>query len=310
MIALKILLLCIGFVLLIKGADWFVDGCAGIANRFGIPQIVIGLTIVAMGTSAPEAAVSITAALKGNVGISVGNVIGSNILNVLIILGMTSLIIPLNLKKSTLKYEIPFMIIMSIIMIVMGIEKNSISRIEGMIMWFFFLGYLMYLFFLSRKEKDDNLEDKTETIWKLLMFAIIGVITIILGSNISVDAATAIAKQIGISNRIIGLTIVALGTSLPELVTSIIAARKGNDDIAIGNIVGSNVFNILFVIGTSSIIIPIKFQNPFIVDGMVAVLAGISLFLLTMKRKQLNRVGGMILLCEYAVYSVYLFNNN
>ena len=310
MIALKILLLCIGFALLIKGADWFVDGCAGIANRFGIPQIVIGLTIVAMGTSAPEAAVSITAALKGNVGISVGNVIGSNILNVLIILGMTSLIIPLNLKKSTLKYEIPFMIIMSIIMIVMGIEKNSISRIEGMIMWFFFLGYLMYLFFLSRKEKDDNLEDKTETIWKLLMFAIIGVITIILGSNISVDAATAIAKQIGISNRIIGLTIVALGTSLPELVTSIIAARKGNDDIAIGNIVGSNVFNILFVIGTSSIIIPIKFQNPFIVDGMVAVLAGISLFLLTMKRKQLNRVGGMILLCEYAVYSVYLFNNN
>lgn len=310
MIALEILLLCIGFALLIKGADWFVDGCAGIANKFGIPQIVIGLTIVAMGTSAPEAAVSITAALKGNAGISVGNVIGSNILNVLIILGMTSLIIPLNLKKNTLKYESPFMIIMSIMMIVMGIENNSISRIEGMIMWFFFLGYLMYLFFLSRKEKDDNLEDKTETIWKLLLFAIIGVIIIILGSNISVDAATAIAKQIGISNRIIGLTIVALGTSLPELVTSIIAARKGNDDIAIGNIVGSNIFNILFVIGTSSIIIPIKFQNPFIVDGIVAVLAGISLFLLTMKRKKLNRIGGMILLCEYAVYSVYLFNNN
>ncbi|SKA72283.1 cation:H+ antiporter [Eubacterium uniforme] len=306
MIVIKVLLLCVGFALLIKGADWFVDGCAGIANKFGIPQIVIGLTIVAMGTSAPETAVSITAALKNNAGISVGNAIGSNILNILIILGITSLIIPLRLKNTTLKYEIPFMLIISITLIVMGSIDNYISRPEGIILWILFIGYLTYLFFLSKNNKADVTNETKESTWKLLAFAVLGVITIVLGSNISVNAATAIAKKIGISERIIGLTIVALGTSLPELVTSITAAKGGNDDIAIGNIIGSNIFNILFVIGTSSIIIPIKFQQTFILDGMVSVLAGASLLLLTLKHKQLNRLGGIILLSEYTVYLTYL----
>ncbi|MBE5959224.1 MAG: calcium/sodium antiporter [Lachnospiraceae bacterium] len=306
MIALQFLVLCIGFFLLIKGADWFVDGCAGIANKFDIPQIVIGLTIVAMGTSLPEAAVSITAAFKGNAGISVGNVIGSNLLNILIILGATALITPLKLKANTLKYEIPFMLFISVIMLVMGHLGNSLSRTEGIILWLFFIGYLTYLYFLSKNEKDSERTVTDKPIWKLIFSVIIGVGVIVIGSNLSVDAAVVIAKGLGISDRIIGLTIIALGTSLPELVTALIASKKGNDDLAIGNIIGSNIFNILFVIGTSSIIIPIKFNDAFLIDGGIAIFAGISLFLLSMRKKELRRFGGLLLLGEYAVYFIYL----
>ena len=312
MIALQLIMLSIGFFLLIKGADFFVNGCACIAYKLNIPQIVIGLTIVAMGTSAPEAAVSITSALKGNADISMGNVIGSNILNILIILGFTSLIIPLKIKNNTLKYEFPFMIIISILIILMGVKGESVSRIEGILMWILFIGYLIYLFKLSKKESSENntTNNNDNPIWKLALFSVFGVTTIILGSNLSVDAATKIAKEIGISNRIIGLTVVALGTSLPELATSITAAKKGNDDLAIGNIVGSNIFNILFVLGTSSIIIPINFQRSFIVDGIIAVIAGLSLLLLSIRKKQLNRLGGIILLSEYIAYFIYLVNTN
>ncbi|MBQ8411545.1 MAG: calcium/sodium antiporter, partial [Ruminiclostridium sp.] len=244
-ILLQVGLLVLGFVMLIKGADWFVDGASGIASKLGVPQLVVGLTIVAMGTSLPEAAVSVTAALDGNAGITVGNVVGSNILNILIILGITGVITAVAVQKSTIRYEIPFMLVITILTIVLGMSGNSISRVEGIILWVFFIAYLAYLFVLAKKgnQSEEEAPNKDAKVWKLILGLVVGLVIVVWGSNIAVDAATALAKIIGLSDRFIGLTIVALGTSLPELVTSVTAARKGNADIAIGNIVGSNIFN-------------------------------------------------------------------
>lgn len=304
-IIIQLLILVVGFIMLVKGADWFVEGASGLARKLGIPQLVVGLTIVAMGTSAPEAAVSITAALKGNASISIGNVLGSNILNVLIILGITAVIIPVAIQKSTFKIEIPYMILISIVMLLMGRTGGTISRFEGVILWFLFVIYMVYLFILAKKGKSENTE-VTKPIWLLLVSMIIGGIIVVLGSNLTVDSATEIAKIIGISERFIGLTIVALGTSLPELVTSVTAARKGNADIAIGNIVGSNVFNILFVIGTSALIIPVPYDPGFIFDGIVAVASGILLWIAVFRKLELGRVWGIIMLACYGLYFFYI----
>lgn len=305
MIFLQILLLVLGFAMLIKGADWFVEGTSGIARKMGIPQLVVGLTIVAMGTSAPEAAVSITAALKGTANIAVGNVVGSNILNIFIILGVTSVITTVAIQKSTLKIEIPYMIFISILFVVMGMSGNKISRIEGVILWVFFIIYLVYLFILAKNGKEENEKVETSTI-KLLLSAIVGAVIVVLGSNVTVDSATEIAKAFGMTDRFIGLTIVALGTSLPELVTSVTAARKGNADIAIGNVVGSNLFNILFVLGTSSLIIPMVYEPSFLIDGIVAIAAGIILWIAVFRKLELRRVWGIVMLTCYAGYFIYL----
>ncbi|MBQ2239176.1 MAG: calcium/sodium antiporter [Lachnospiraceae bacterium] len=305
MIFLQILLLVLGFAMLIKGADWFVEGTSGIARKMGIPQLVVGLTIVAMGTSAPEAAVSITAALKGTADIAVGNVVGSNILNIFIILGVTSVITTVAIQKSTLKIEIPYMIFISILFVVMGMSGNKISRIEGVILWVFFIIYLVYLFILAKNGKEENEKVETSTI-KLLLSAIVGAVIVVLGSNVTVDSATEIAKAFGMTDRFIGLTIVALGTSLPELVTSVTAARKGNADIAIGNVVGSNLFNILFVLGTSSLIIPMVYEPSFLIDGIVAIAAGIILWIAVFRKLELRRVWGIVMLTCYAGYFIYL----
>lgn len=303
----QICLLAIGFLMLVKGADYFVDGAAGIATKFGIPQLVVGLTIVAMGTSAPEAAVSITGAMSGAADIAVGNVVGSNILNILIILGITGFIATVAVQKSTLMIEIPFMLLVTIILIVLGMSGNELTLIEGIIFWVLFLVYLGYLYVLAKKGTDEEAtEDRP--IWKLLLFVVAGGLVVIWGANISVDAAVAIATAIGISEKFIGLTIVALGTSLPELVASVTAARKGKADIAIGNIVGSNIFNILFVLGTSALITPIPYQPSFLVDGIIAVAAGVLLWLAIIRKRELNRVWGVIMLVCYAAYFVYLLS--
>lgn len=314
MIFLQIFLLILGFAMLIKGADWFVDGAAGLARRMGIPQLVVGLTIVAMGTSAPEAAVSISAALKGTADIAIGNVVGSNILNIFIILGLTAVIRKMKIQNSTMRIEIPFMILITIILIGLGISGQTVGRIEGGILILFFILYLSYLFVLAQKGRNKAQEEEKEEpqkkikkkLWFQLFLIVIGCVMIVLGSNFTVNAATAIAEMIGISPRFIGLTIVALGTSLPELVTSVIAARKGNADIAIGNIVGSNIFNILFVIGISSMITPVAYPSTFLIDGIVAVLAGIILMLSVLKSKELKRGWGVFFLLCYAAYFVYL----
>lgn len=310
----QIALLIIGFVMLIKGADWFVDGAAGIADKLHIPQLIIGLTIVAMGTSAPEAAISISASVQGSADIAVGNILGSNILNILIILGITSVITPLAVQKSTVKYEIPFVIIISVIFGLIGLFDNSIGFIDGILLWILFIAYIAYLFIMTKKGKiqadesdDEDNDKKPKKVWQLILFGIIGIALVVFGSNITVNAATEIATMFGMSERFIGLTIVALGTSLPELVTSITAALKKNADIAIGNIVGSNIFNILFVIGTSAMITPVAYQSQFLIDSIFCVATAMLLLLLVLnKDKKLKRWGGIIMLICYAGYFVYL----
>lgn len=306
MIILQFLLLAVGFVMLIKGADWFVDGAAGIAGKFGIPQLVIGLTIVAMGTSAPEAAVSITAALDNSAGITIGNVLGSNIINILIILGISSVIIFLPVQKSTIGYEIPFMIIISVVLLVMGITGNTVSRLEGVILWVLFIIYLLYLYKLAQKGNEEDNPGEQKSLPVYILTAIFGAVVIVLGSKFTVKGATEIARMAGITERVIGLTIVAFGTSLPELVTSIIASQKGSTDIAIGNIVGSNIFNILFVVGTSALITPVPFESKFIFDAIFASFAGVVMLLAVLKNKKLTRTGGIVMLVCYAAYFVYL----
>lgn len=305
MIAISILLLIVGFFMLVKGADWFVDGTAGIARKLGIPQLVVGLTIVAMGTSAPEAAVSITAALKDNAAITIGNVVGSNILNILIILGISALFASMAIQRSTFRVEIPYMIGITVVLIIMGKTGGYITRMEGIVLWILFIAYLVYLFFLAKAGvADEEIEDRG--VPKLLILAVVGGAVVVWGSSITVDAATDLAKFFGISDRFIGLTIVALGTSLPELVTSVTAARRGNADIAIGNIVGSNIFNILFVIGTTSLITPVIFEAGFLIDAGIAVAAGVLLWIAVAAKKKLERPWGIVMLVAYAGYFVYL----
>lgn len=307
-IFIAIALLIVGFVMLTKGADWFVDGSSALAFRLGIPQLVIGLTIVAMGTSAPEAAVSITSALKGNEGITVGNVVGSNIMNILLILGVASVIVPLAVQKSTRMIEIPYMIAITVLFGVLGYTGEMVTRVEGGILWIAFLIYLGYLLWMAKKGKEHNEPDeKQKSLPVQLLMILAGLVCIVLGSDFVVDGATEIAKVIGISERIIGLTIVAFGTSLPELVTSIAAARRGNADIAIGNIVGSNVFNILFVAGTSALISPIVFESKFVLDTAVATATAVLLLVCVCNKEgKLKRSGGIIMLAAYAAYFVKL----
>lgn len=303
----QLLLLIVGFVLLVKGADAFVDGAAGIAARFGIPQLIIGLTIVAMGTSAPEAAVSITSALQGSAGITIGNVVGSNIMNVLVILGLTAVITNVKIQNSTLRYELPYVIVVSVVLLGLGLTGNSITFMEGVILWALFLVYLGYLFFMQKKGGETVEEEEEESsVLKLVLSLVIGAVVVVWGSDIAVGAATEIARIVGLSERIIGLTIIAFGTSLPELVTSVTAARKGQADIAIGNIVGSNLFNILFVVGTTALITPVVFESKFLVDSLVAIGAAVLLWLCTVRHKELRRWGGALMLLAYAAYFVYL----
>lgn len=308
-ILVSIVLLITGFTMLIKGADWFVEGAAGIASRFGIPQLVIGLTIVAMGTSAPEAAVSITAALKGNAGITVGNVLGSNILNVFVILGLTAVVAPIAVQASTIRYEIPYVIVVSILILLLGISGNQIIFTEGLILWAAFILYLIYLFRMTKQGNVDEQEKKETTLFRQIISLAGGLVLIIWGSDVSVDSATELARIFGMTEQFIGLTIVALGTSLPELVTSVMAARKGNADIAIGNIVGSNIFNILFVVGCTVLITPVAFAASFRIDGLIAVLAAVLLLLCVFRNHRLDRKEGVVLLIGYVAYFAYLCSN-
>ena len=305
-VLIYIIALIAGFVLLVKGSDFFVDGAAGIAGRFGIPQIIIGLTIVAMGTSAPEAAVSITAAFEGSADITIGNIVGSNILNVLIILGLASVITPIAVKKETVRIEIPFMILVSVVMFLLGLD-GMIQLVDGIILIALFIAYLIYLAVQAKRNKsetDDNVEHKK--IYILILFLIGGLIAIIAGSRLAVYGASGIARELGISERFIGLTVVALGTSLPELFTSVTAARKGNADIAIGNIVGSNIFNILFVVGLTALITTVPYQSKFIIDSAVMIAAAIVLWLFVFRTRKLGRIAGICMLVMYAAYFVYL----
>lgn len=312
MLAIKsILFMVIGFAILIKGADFFVDGASGIAEKFHIPQIIIGLTIVAFGTSAPEAAISISAAFAGTTGIAIGNILGSNLLNILIILGISACIVPLHIGKSSIKFDIPFNLFITLVLVLFGTIFGELNVFSGVIFWLLMIGFLVHLFGAAKSEiKEQNTKDvpkKQKNIILLFLYILGGIVAIIFGSDLAVDNATVIASDIlHIDDRLIGLTIIALGTSLPELMTSVTAARKGNADIAVGNILGSNIFNILFVLGTVSLIAPIPFSISFVIDGIIGIGVVILLYFLSKDDDTLSKRDGITFLICYAVYFVYL----
>lgn len=310
---IQLFILVAGFALLIKGADFFVDGASKIAGKFKIPQIVIGLTIVAFGTSAPEAAISINSAIHNNAGISIGNVLGSNIMNVLLILGITALIRNMKIKTTTFKYETPFVILITVVLLLLGLTGNNLTKIDGIILLVFMVLFCVYLFFLSKKGENDAASEvpelkSTDTLPKLIILTVLGLAAIVIGSDLTVKSATEIATFFGVDSRIIGLTVVAFGTSLPELITSVTAARKGNADIAVGNILGSNIFNILFVLGLASVISPspLAFSQSFIFDAIVAIATMVLLLVLMIPKKMLSKPSGLIMLASYAAYFTLL----
>ncbi|MBQ8527921.1 MAG: calcium/sodium antiporter [Lachnospiraceae bacterium] len=310
MVALKsVVLIIVGFVLLIKGADFFVGGASGIAEKFKIPQMVIGLTIVAFGTSAPEAAISISAALQGTTGIAIGNALGSNLLNVLLILGLTACIVPLHIQKSSLKFDMPFNIVISVILLAMGYFLGKLNLACGIILWAMLIFFMVKLLRDAKKGMAEASEEEpaqTKNVFTLILFTLGGLAAVVWGSDITVDNAKIIASLLGMSDRLIGLTIVAFGTSLPELITSVTAARKGNADIAVGNILGSNIFNVSFVLGTVALIAPIEFASAFLFDAVLCIVSMVLLLVLCVKNQILSRKGGIIMLVCYAVYFVYL----
>lgn len=314
-VLLQTVFLVAGFVLLIKGADWFVEGASKIADKLGIPQLIIGLTIVAMGTSAPEAAVSITAALSGDsIDIAIGNVLGSNIMNILLILGVSSIICPLAVQKSTKRYEIPFVILCTAFVWTIGYFDGIIGRLDGIILLALMVCFLIYLLNLAKKGQGgvDEVEaaGENDKMWKLILWVILGGIAIVVGSDVTVASASFVAKSFGMSEKLIGLTIVAFGTSLPELITSSMAAAKKKADIAVGNIVGSNIFNILFVLAATAVITPLPYRNEttnFLIDNLVAIATAVLLWLGIMNKDQkLKRGFGILMLVCYAGYFTFL----
>ncbi|MGN0620686.1 MAG: calcium/sodium antiporter [Porcipelethomonas sp.] len=306
------LLLVVGFVLLIKGADLFVEGSSSIAKMLKIPSMIVGLTIVAMGTSAPEAAVSISATLsKGANDIAVGNIVGSCILNIVLIVGVCAVIKPLNVEKSLLKSDFPVTILASVILLAVCIGKSGIiSRFEGLILFGLFVAYLVFTVVRAlkfRKNSGDSTEEiKVLSIPKTIVFTVLGAAAIVYGGTLTVDSAKSIAEGIGVSNHLIGLTVVALGTSLPELVTSIVASKKGESDMALGNVIGSNIFNILFILGMTAVIHPVKVNMASVYDSMILVGLGIMVFIFAFAKKKISRIEGGIMLASYAAYTAYI----
>lgn len=307
----QVLLLVVGFIVLIKGADVFVDGASNLARNFKLSKMLIGLTIVAFGTSAPELAVSVQSILSGSGEIVIGNVVGSNILNILLILGCASLVHDLRVKNNTVKKEIPITLMLTSLLIVLMSDKflngssNILTRGDGIALVLFFGVFIYYLISMVR-HKSQEIEDDEEVVYSILksiIYTIIGIIAIVLGSDLVVDSATYIAEAIGISERIIGLTIIALGTSLPELVTSVVATKKGEYDIAIGNVVGSNIFNIGMVLG-----IPVALFGSISVgsfnflDLAFFFASSLALFTFAVNDYKIKRYEGVILLIMFVVY--------
>lgn len=310
---LQVIILLISFFVLIKGADTFVESASAVAKYLNVPDILIGLTIVAFGTSAPEASVSIKAVLAENSDMVLGNIIGSNILNILLILGISSVIAPIKVQNNTIKKEIPFLFLVSLLMSVLLMDTrlgegpiNMISRSDGIVILIFFAVFIYYLVTLAKNGQADEIEAKY-SLKQAILYTILGLIAIVMGGNYVVDSATHIAVYLGVGQKFIALTIVALGTSLPELVTSIAAARKGKQDLAIGNVIGSNIFNICFVAGFPAAflgnIIP---STPVTTDLIVMLLTTIMLFFFSYSNKKLSKLEGISFLIVFVIYYGYL----
>ena len=302
----NIILLALGFFILVRGADAFVDGASALAQRFKIPQIIIGLTVVAMGTSAPEAAVSISSVLHGSGGVAVGNVIGSNIANILLILGVTAMITPLFVQKKTIQYEIPFVTFITIVLMWFGAKYGAVTRLASGVFIAFFVVFLSYLYLSAKQHIVQTVQTTKMSAGKIIIFLILGLAALVFGSNLTVNSATNLVALLHVPDRIIGLTLVAFGTSLPELVTCIVAARKKQTDLIIGNIIGSNIFNILFVLGITGLIHPISFEYSFLIDAAISVVITTFLWIITIYEQSLNRKTGILFLTGYILYLVYL----
>ncbi|MCK4339316.1 MAG: calcium/sodium antiporter [Candidatus Cloacimonetes bacterium] len=311
------ILLLISFALLAKGADLFIDGASNIAKYFRVSPLFIGLTLAAIGTSAPEAAVSIKASIIGVNGIALGNVIGSNIANICLAIGIAALIKPLFFEDSTIKKESPFMIFVTVLLFVFMINFSQIqnklikiSRIEGIILLICFLGFVLYLSKMAVKDRKNSTvqnQDKNISIFKNLLITLIGFAGIALGGHLAVENAVKIAEIWNVSEKVIGISIVALGTSIPEIVTSIVAVTKGKTSIAIGNIIGSNIFNILFVLGIAATISPITLETSIINDMLVCLGISVLFFIFSKIRNNINKFHGIIFLTSYILYIIFLF---
>ena len=303
------LLLVVGFVLLLKGADFFVEGSSSIAKRLRVPSLIIGLTIVAMGTSLPECAVSISAAIAGNTGVAVGNAVGSNIFNLMVVCGVCALFCPLTVSRGTLTGEFPFSVIVAVVLMVLGWLGMTLGHIDGFILLVMFAGFLFWMIRSAQKARNESeAEDEYEIrpIWQCIVYIVGGAAAIAAGGQIVVNAASAIATSFGMSQNLIGLTIVAFGTSLPELATSVVAARKHEVDMALGNVIGSNIFNILFVLGVAAAIHPMVFQMENIIDIIVLVVMSIIVLCFAWTKQKLVRWEDFTMLVMYAAYVVYI----
>ncbi len=315
---LAILFLVIGFVFLVKGADIFVEGSSSIAKKFKVPSIIIGLTIVAMGTSLPEAAVSVTASIADKNALAVSNVIGSNIFNLMMVIGVCAIMTPVAVNKATLKRDFPFSVICAILLLALGvIGPMSLGHADGVIFLILFAGFIGLMIHSAMKaSKEGNAiaseeieaaeEIQIMPVWKSLLFIVIGAVGIILGGDVVVDSASNIAAKFGMSQTLIGLTIVSVGTSLPELVTSIVAARKNEVDMALGNAIGSNVFNILFVLGIAGAISPMAFLNENVIDIVILLVFSLIVWLFAWTKKEIKRGEGLIMVLLYVLYVVYI----
>ena len=311
---LSILLIIIGFVLLIVGADLLVDGASGIAKKFHIPEIIIGLTIVSIGTSMPELFVSITSALEGHSDMAIGNVIGSNLSNLLLILGLSTMIKPVVFQKETRLYEIPMCLASTLILMIFCNTNAKISRGESAVLLILFCMFILYTIFMAKKESQKNIveidvkEEKKNSTFKDIIFIILGIVGLKIGGDLAVDNAVIVANYFNLSEKLISLTILAIGTSLPELVTSLTAAVKGNSDIAIGNIIGSNIFNILLIIGVSSVIYPITYNMSYNFDISILVISTIvlAIFPFIPPKDKMSRANGVIYFLMYLMYLGFL----
>lgn len=311
----EILLIVVGFVLLIKGADFLVDGASSVAKRFHIPEIVIGLTIVSIGTSMPELFVSTTSALQGSADMSIGNIIGSNICNLLLILGISAAISPVKFQKTTTRIEIPMCFAITLVFLAISNTKKTLSSLDGIILLVLFVGFICYTLYVAKKglaeaaEEDEEPNQKKNSVVKDIILIVVGIVALKFGGDFTVDNAVIVAEHLGISEKVIGLTILAFGTSLPELVTSVVAAIRGNDDIAIGNIIGSNIFNMLMIIGLTACITPLSFNVSYNVQLAILLFALILLevFAFTKPKNQMSRFNGIIYVVLYAAYLALLF---
>lgn len=308
---LTIILLLVGFVFLIKGADFFVEGASDLATKLKIPAMIIGLTIVAFGTSAPEAAVSVSSALTGSNAIAVSNVIGSNIFNLLAVIGVTAIIYKINITKESLRQDFPVLLGSSLLLLLFIFTGSQISRIEGIILLVLIIVYISYLILKSKKESSNMPVGTVHlTTGRIVIYIVAGIAGIILGGNLVVESAKDIALSIGMSETLVGLTIVSIGTSLPELITSVTAAYNKKTDIAIGNAIGSNIFNVLFILGLTDTISPITTTGIMFTDTIIMIVITIITYILAYDKYDFNKKDGMILVGLFIVYMIYIILRN